>query len=89
MLWSDVVDSMSSGFDTVMYWVTKLLSWFNSPFSEIINTDVGVTSWITSLIDDILGLFGLDFMDLTPLDFALGSVIPVVIVFTIFRYVKQ
>ena len=89
MQWSDVVNAMSSGFDTVMFWVTKLLDLFTSPFSEIIDSDVGVTSWVTSLIQFILDLFGIDFLSLTPLDFALGSVIPIVIVFTIYRYVKQ
>ena len=89
MQWSDVVKAMSSGYNTVMTWCTKLLDFFTSPFSEIIDSDSGVTSWVTSLIELILDLFGIDFLRLTPLEFALGSVIPIIIVFTIYRYVKQ
>lgn len=89
MVWRDVVLAMLSGYDVLMEWCGKLLHFFGTPFSDLIHNDSGVTSWITETVSRVLELFGFDFMNLTPLDFALGSVIPVVIVFTIYRYVKQ
>ena len=89
LTWADLVRMLQSAWNTVIDNALRLLQLFLTPFGEILNNDVGASSWITDLIQWILSFFGVNFLLLTPLEFMLGSAIPLIIVFTIYRYVKQ
>ena len=89
LTWADLLRMLQAAWNTVIDNALRLLQLFTSPFGDIIEKDVGLSSWVTNLINWILSFFGVDFLLLTPLEFMLGSAIPLIIVFTIYRYVKQ
>lgn len=89
LTWADLVLMLQAAWNTVIDNALRLLQLFLTPFGDILNNDVGASEWITNLISWVLSFFGVDFLLLTPLEFMLGSAIPLIVVFTIYRYVKQ
>lgn len=89
MLWGEFVNMLLYISDVTYSNVLNLMKLFSTPFSEILNADSGLSSIITSIVSWIFSLFGIEFLQLTPLEFMLGSTLPAIVVFTIFRYVKQ
>lgn len=89
LTWADLVRMLQAAWNTVIDNALRLLQLFLTPFGDILDYDIGASNWVTEIIDWVLSFFGVDFLSLTPLEFMLGSAIPLIIVFTIFRYVKQ
>lgn len=87
--WEFLVNALQSGWDSIMDSLLRLLELFITPFGNIVNSDTGVSSWFTNLISWVLSFFGVNFLALTPLEFMLGSTLPIILIFTIYRYVKQ
>lgn len=89
LTWADLVYMLEKAYTSVYRSALELLRWFITPFSEIVARDTGISTWITDLLSFVLELFGLNLMVLTPLELMLGSTLPTIIIFTIYRYVKQ
>lgn len=87
--WAELVGFFDSSIRSVFNSALWLLELFVTPFGEIIDRDTGASSWFTDLLEWFLSLFGVDFLYITPLEFMLGSTLPLIIVFTVYRYVKQ
>lgn len=87
--WADLVELLSSSFSSILPSLLSLLRMFNTPFQQLIEADSTVSSWFVTAISWVLDIFGIEFLSLTPLEFALGSALQFVIIFTIYRYVKQ
>lgn len=84
--WAEVVNALVSGFNSIIQYSQRLLINFVTPFNQLIAQDSGISSWFTDLLADFLNLFGVDLLYLTPLELMLGSVIPLVIGYTVFRF---
>lgn len=87
--WSELVGFFDSSIRSVFDSALWLLELFVTPFGDFIDRSSGVSSWIADLLDWFLSLFGINFFYVTPLEFMLGSTLPLIIVFTVYRYVKQ
>lgn len=87
--WGSLVQMLQLGIDSVFASTLRLLELFTTPFGQIIENDVGASEWFTNLVSWVFDFFGVNFMQITPLQLMLGSAIPLIIVFTVYRYIKQ
>lgn len=86
--WEDFVYALSDAYETVFDVAVRLLSIFMSPLSELVDSDSGVSSWFLDLLDSLLSLLGIDVLTYTPLQLMLGSGLPIIIAYSLFKYFK-
>lgn len=90
VVWSDLVDWLSIAFNIVTGWTSYLFKFFMTSFGDLADEFIP-GAWndlMDSIFDIVNSLLGIDLYELNFVEITLGSLIPFIMIFTIYRYLK-